>query len=80
MSGWMARPIESTGSVRVIVSRLIRSTRQKSPTGADVSRVSKTMGHRNISMTNDTYGHLFDEGAKDTSDKARGFVPRRRQA
>jgi integrase len=38
------------------------------------------MGHRNISMTNDTYGHLFDEGAKDTSDKARGFVPRRRQA
>lgn len=47
--------------------------------GADIAQVSKTMGHKNISITNDTYGHLFEAGAKDLSDKAKGFVPRRRR-
>lgn len=46
--------------------------------GADVSWVSKAMGHKNIAVTNDTYGHLFEQGAKDLADLAQSFVPRRR--
>jgi integrase len=45
--------------------------------GADITAVSKTLGHKSISVTSDIYGHLFEKAAKDAAEKAAGFVPRR---
>lgn len=44
--------------------------------GADIAAVSKTMGHKNISVTSDIYGHLFEQAAEELAGKAAGFVPR----
>lgn len=46
--------------------------------GADIAAVSKTMGHKNISVTSDIYGHLFEKAAEEVAAKAAGFVPRRK--
>lgn len=48
-------------------------------TGADISAVSKALGHKNIAVTSDLYGNLFDKAGKDMAEKAAGLVPRRRR-
>ena len=45
-------------------------------TGADIAQVSKTIGHKNISVTSDLYGNLFDKAGKDLAERAAGLVPR----
>lgn len=47
--------------------------------GVEIAAVSKTLGHKNISVTNDLYGNLDAKAAKDTADRARGRVPRQRR-
>lgn len=47
--------------------------------GVEIAKVSKIMGHKNISVTNDLYGNLFDEAGEEASKKARGIVPRQRR-
>jgi hypothetical protein len=49
-------------------------------TGADISAVSKEMGHRTIAVTSDLYGHLFEKASKNMSRKAAKLVPRSRPA
>lgn len=44
--------------------------------GADISAVSKTMGHSSISVTSDIYGSLFDRAGKELADRAAHLVPR----
>jgi len=43
--------------------------------GADISAVSKAMGHASISVTNDIYGWLFDKAAADMSTRAAALIP-----
>jgi integrase len=45
-------------------------------TGADISAVSKAMGHSTISVTSDLYGHLFEKANKNMAKKAAKLVPR----
>jgi integrase len=45
-------------------------------TGADISAVSKELGHTTISVTSDTYGHLFEKASKRMAKKAARLVPR----
>ena len=47
--------------------------------GVEIAKVSKIMGHKNISVTNDLYGNLFDEAGEEASKKAPGIVPRQRR-
>lgn len=37
------------------------------------------MGHKNISVTNDLYGNLFDEAGKAATEQAQGIVPRKKR-
>jgi integrase len=48
-------------------------------TGADISAVSKAMGHKSIAVTSDLYGNLFDKAGRDMAEKAAALVPRQRQ-
>lgn len=45
-------------------------------TGADISAVSKELGHTTISVTSDMYGHLFEKASKRMARKAAKLVPR----
>jgi hypothetical protein len=49
-------------------------------TGADISAVSKDMGHKTIAVTSDLYGHLFEKASKAMARKAAKLVPRGPQA
>jgi integrase len=44
--------------------------------GADISAVSKAMGHASISVTSDIYGSLFDKASADMSQRASALIPR----
>ena len=44
--------------------------------GADISAVSKEMGHSTIAVTNDIYGHLFEKASKANAKRAAKLVPR----
>jgi integrase len=48
--------------------------------GADIAVVSKTLGHRSISITSDIYGSLQENAAKDLAERARGYVSRTRHS
>jgi integrase len=48
--------------------------------GTDIAVVSKTLGHKSIAITSDTYGSLQEKAAKDLAEKARGYVSRSRTA
>jgi integrase len=48
-------------------------------TGADIAAVSKAMGHKNIAVTSDLYGNLFDKAGQEMAEKAAGIVPRQRR-
>ncbi|MBE1485855.1 tyrosine-type recombinase/integrase [Plantactinospora soyae] len=45
-------------------------------TGADISVVSKMMGHASIGVTSDIYGSLFEVAQQGVSEKAAALVPR----
>ncbi|MDI6102818.1 tyrosine-type recombinase/integrase [Actinoplanes sp. NEAU-A12] len=47
--------------------------------GADISAVSKAMGHANIAVTNDIYGSLFDKSAAEMFERGAALIPRRGQ-
>jgi integrase len=49
-------------------------------TGADISAVSKELGHSTISVTSDLYGHLFEKASKRMAKKAAKLVPRAAKA
>lgn len=36
------------------------------------------MGYKNISVTSDIYGHLFEKAAEELASRASGYVPRRK--
>jgi integrase len=44
--------------------------------GADISAVSKAMGHASIGVTSDIYGSLFEKASADMSKKASALIPR----
>ena len=44
--------------------------------GADISAVSKAMGHASIGVTSDIYGSLFEKASADMSRKASALIPR----
>jgi len=44
--------------------------------GAEIAQVSKLLGHKNIAVTADLYGNLFDEAARKITEQAAGVVPR----
>jgi integrase len=48
--------------------------------GVDIAVVSKRMGHSNIDLTSDTYGHLVGKAGKLAAEAAAALVPRRRTA
>jgi hypothetical protein len=37
------------------------------------------MGHKNIAVTSDLYGNLFDKAGQEMAEKAAGVVPRKRR-
>lgn len=43
--------------------------------GADVSLVSKYLGHSSVSVTSDVYGHMYDHVSRDMSARAEALVP-----
>ncbi|MFI5495276.1 tyrosine-type recombinase/integrase [Actinoplanes sp. NPDC051859] len=45
--------------------------------GADISAVSKAMGHASISVTSDIYGSLFDKASAEMATRAAALIPRR---
>lgn len=47
--------------------------------GADISAVSKAMGHASIAVTNDIYGSLFDKSAAEMFQRGAALIPRRGQ-
>jgi integrase len=49
-------------------------------TGADISAVSKEMGHSTIAVTSDLYGYLFEKASKRMAKRAAKLVPRAKQA
>lgn len=44
--------------------------------GADISAVSKAMGHASITVTNDIYGSLFDKANAEMAQRAAATIPR----
>jgi integrase len=48
--------------------------------GADISAVSKAMGHANIAVTSDIYGSLFDKSAAAMFERGAALIPRRAAA
>jgi integrase len=44
--------------------------------GAEIAQVSKALGHKNISVTADLYGNLFDAAQAKLAEQAAGVVPR----
>lgn len=44
--------------------------------GADISAVSKAMGHASIGVTSDIYGSLFDKASADMAQRASLLIPR----
>lgn len=47
--------------------------------GADISAVSKAMGHASIAVTSDIYGSLFDKAHAEMSARGAALIPRRGQ-
>ena len=47
-------------------------------TGANMAVVSKRLGHSNIAVTADLYGHLFESAGRAAADAAEALVPARR--
>jgi integrase len=47
--------------------------------GVEIAKISKIMGRKNISVTNDLYGNLFDEAGRAASEQAQGIVPRKKR-
>ncbi len=45
--------------------------------GVDIAVVSKRLGHSQISLTSDTYGHLIGRAGSRAPDLAEALVPRR---
>lgn len=45
--------------------------------GADITRVSKRLGHSSITITADTYSHLQKAGARQDAEDAAAIVPRK---
>ena len=43
---------------------------------ADISAVSKAMGHASIGVTSDIYGSLFEKASADMAKKASALIPR----
>ena len=46
--------------------------------GADIAQVSKAIGHKNIAVTADLYGNLFDAAQRKLAEQAADVVPRQR--
>lgn len=44
--------------------------------GADISAVSKAMGHASVSVTSDIYGSLFDKSAAEMFSRGAALIPR----
>lgn len=44
--------------------------------GADISAVSKAMGHASIGVTSDIYGSLFEKASSEMSTRAAALIPR----
>jgi integrase len=42
--------------------------------GVDIASVSKLIGHSSITITSDTYGHLFDAAGRDAAERAAALV------
>ena len=47
--------------------------------GVEIAKVSKIMGHKNISVTNDLYGNLSTKPARPHRSRAQGIVPRKKR-
>ncbi len=45
--------------------------------GADMTRISKRLGHSSITITADTYSHLQKDGARRDAEEAHAIVPRK---
>jgi integrase len=48
--------------------------------GADISAVSKAMGHASIGITSDIYGSLFEKASADMAVRASALIPRKTSA
>lgn len=46
--------------------------------GVPLGAVSKRLGHSQISLTSDTYSHLYRGASREAADAAAALVPRRR--